>query len=905
LGRAVNDATVAWAATWAAVAVVAFALLLRASGQPESSVRNGYRWFGVAAVCIAVGAIVQQMFGGLAGGAQPLRLADLISLAALPALAIGLATLTSGLAPGERGADGSGHPATARGLLVDSCLLVSALFVLLLVTLFGPDYVPAEIGRAAFALALIRPVADLVALGMVLRFFVRSLRLTALPAGALIAIIVADSLAVADRVAGHVPGLGSQIAVTAALVLLALTPMPAATQASEEASSRGLAAMVSAPVTRFVRSDRSWSSPATVAALAATAIAAIAVTALAIAGRPLLARPLAAAGSIVVLLLVVRLAGLSRQASAVADAAQESDWMFRALADTTGDAVLICDLTGTVEYASHGVGEFGYAPVALAGHQLTSFIHPEDRLAAVRAALAGLRATSRPATFAGRVRGADGSWRHVESTLSRYGDADEPARLLITARDVSDRVALRRQLTQLTYHDGLTGLPNRAYIEERVRELGRGLDSAIGEHAGASGDGPVPDAADVAGVILVDFDGYAAVNGIAGHAGGDLILAQAGRRLRAAVPPTGTVARWGGDEFAILLSPEPAEPALALTGNEIIELAEHLAGLIASEPFSVADKEIALTASLGVALAPASRPGQMLGNAQTALAKAQEAGAGRVEIFAPAMHAETARRLELTAHLGRAIAEHALEIEYLPVADLASSQIRSVEAAARWSRDHEPVSPAEFLAVAEESGLIVQLGSWLLRRACRQVATWRALGTEIGLLVACTPRQASGPGFVSSVLSALDDAALPPDALTMLVSERMLTDSPPSVAADLAGLRGKGVRLALNCFGTGLVSLASLRNSAVDVVKIDASYVAGLDADPTLAALTRSIIQLGQDLGIEVIADGIERPEQRWRLASMGCPLGQGPGIAGPMAPTELEPVPTVQAGDTACSTAS
>jgi diguanylate cyclase (GGDEF)-like protein/PAS domain S-box-containing protein len=561
--------------------------------------------------------------------------------------------------------------------------------------------------------------------------------------------------------------------------------------------------------------------------------------------------------------------------------------MFRALADTTGDAVLICDLTGTVKYASQAVAEFGYAPAALAGQQLTNFVHPEDRLAAVRAALAGLRATRGPVTFAGRVRGADGSWRHVESTLARYGEADEPARLLITARDVSDRVALRRQLTQLTYHDGLTGLPNRAYIEERVRELGRGPDFAVGEGAEAPSAGPVPDAADVAGLILVDFDSYAAVNDIAGHAGGDLILAQAGRRLRAAVPPAATVARWGGDEFAILLSSEAAEPALALTGNEIIELAEHLADLIASEPFNVAEKEIALTASLGVALAPANRPGQILGNAQTALAKAQEAGVGRVEIFAPAMHAEAARRLELTADLGRAIVEHALEIEYLPVMDLASSQIRSVEATVRWSRDDEPVTPAEFLAVAEESGLIVQLGSWLLREACRQVATWRALGTEIGLLVACTPRQASGPGFVGSVLSALDDATLPPGA------------------ADLAGLRGKGVRLALNCFGTGLVSLASLRNSAVDVVKIDASYVAGLDADPTLAALTRSIIQLGQDLGIEVIADGIERPEQRWRLESMGCPLGQGPGVAGPMAPTELEPAAAVQAGDTACTTAS
>jgi diguanylate cyclase (GGDEF)-like protein/PAS domain S-box-containing protein len=924
LGRAVNGVTVAWAATWAALAVVAFARLLRASGQPEPSVKNGYRWFGVAAGCAAVGAIVQQMFGGLAGGAQPLRLADLISLAALPALAIGLATLTSGPARGEGGHDGSGQTGTdqtgtdqtgtgltgtdqtgtdqtgtdqtdtgetgtARGMLVDSCLLTSALFVLLLVTLFGPDYVPAEIGRAAFALALIRPVAEIVALGIVLRFVVRSFRLAALPVASLAAIIVADSLAVADRVAGNVPGLGSRVALAAALVLLAVAPMRARR-------------LVSAPAVRPSWSERSWSSPATVAALAATAAAAIAVTAFAIAGRPLLARPVAAAGSVVVLLLVVRLAGLTRQASAVADAAQESDWMFRALAGTTSDAVLICGLTGTVEYASHAVGEFGYTPEALTGRQLGDFVHPEDRSAAVRAALAGLGAAAGTATFAGRVRGADGSWRHVESTMSRYGEADEPARLLITARDVSDRVALRRQLTQLTYHDGLTGLPNRSYIEERVRELGSCLDTGSGEDACDSADVPMPDGAEVTGVILVDFDGYANVNDVAGHAGGDLILAQAGRRLRAAVPPTATVARWAGDEFAVLLSPEPPEMGVTATGQEVIELAEHLAGLIAGEPFTVADKEIALTASVGVAVAPAKRAGHVLANAQTALAKAQDAGVGRVEIFAPAMDAEAARRLELTADLGRAITEHALEIEYLPVMDLASSQIRSVEAAAVWSRDHEQVSPAEFLAVAEESGLIVQLGSWLLRRACRQVATWRERGMDIGLSMACTARQASGPGFVSSVLSALDDAALPPAALTLEVSERMLTDSPPSVAADLAGLRGKGIKLALDCFGTGLVSLASLRNSAVDVVKIDASYVAGLDADPTLAALTRSIIQLGQDLGIDVIADGIERPEQRWRLESMGCVLGQGPGVAGPMTPSELEPT-AVPAGDTACST--
>ena len=214
--------------------------------------------------------------------------------------------------------------------------------------------------------------------------------------------------------------------------------------------------------------------------------------------------------------------------------------------------MLICDLAGTIVYASQAVGEFGYAPDDLTGLRLTDVVHPEDRPAGIRAALAGLRATSGTASFAGRVRGADGSWRHVEATLSRYAEAGEPARLLITARDVSDRVALRRQLSQLTYHDGLTGLPNRAYIEERVRDLARARRRRVGRPgAGHQPTLTVPAAEARSAPSCVDFDGYAVVNEIAGHAAGDLVLAQAGRRLRAVVPPAATVARWGSDEFAI------------------------------------------------------------------------------------------------------------------------------------------------------------------------------------------------------------------------------------------------------------------------------------------------------------------------------------------------------------------
>lgn len=870
-------AMMAWSAVWLLGAGVACAGLLRSgSGQPEGSVKNGYRWLAVAAACLAVGAVIQQAFGGLAGGASPLRLADLIDLAALPAIVIGLGALTSRFAKGEHGRSAGGSRETA----LDSCLLVGALFMVLLVMLFGPDYVSADAGRAAFALALIRPLLDLIALGLVLRFCVRNVRLTLMPAVALLAVIISDSLAVGDRVADRLPGLGADVALTAALVLLALTPV----------SFAASGVMAASRMTKFARLGGSWSNPASVVALAAAATAAIVITGYAIGGGPILAVPLAAAGALVVLLLIIRLVGLTRQASAVAEAAQESGWMFRALADTASDAVLICNLAGTIEYASRAVAEFGYVRHQLTGMRLPEIVHPEDRPAGIKAAIAALRSTAGTATFAGRVRGADGSWRHVESTLSRYGLAGEPARLLITSRDVSDRIALRRQLTQLTFHDGLTGLPNRAYVEERVKDLASGPEPGQGgSPPGTDRFAGGTDGRSLVGAILVDFDGYAVVNEIAGRAGGDLVLAQAGRRLRAAVPPSATVARWGGDEFAVLLGPDVLD-------QDVIDLAERLAGLIAAEPFQVAAKQIALTVSIGIAVSSIGKAAQVLPNAQTALASAQDAGVGRVEIFAAAMRAKADRRLELAADLGRAIAEQRLHIEYLPIIELASSQIRGVEAVARWSREGEQVPPAEFLAAAEASGQIVQLGGWLLRRACFQVAAWRRAGLAIGLSLACTARQASEPGFVSAVLGALEEAALPPEFLTLQVAERVVTGSAPPVAADLAGLRGKGIRLALDSFGTGMMSLASLRRSAVDVIRIDRTCIAGLDNDPALEALTRTIIQLGHDLGIEVIADGIERPEQRWRLEAMGCVLGQGLALAPPMTSADHAPEPAGQA---------
>ncbi|HVB46464.1 MAG TPA: GGDEF domain-containing protein [Streptosporangiaceae bacterium] len=589
-----NAATLAWPAVWAALAATAAIRLLRRSRQPEPAARNGYRWLAVAAVCLGAGGVIQHLLGGLAGGAQPLRVADLLSLAALPAFVIGIATLTADSAAGERG--GPHRTAltwAATQAAADGSLIAASLFVVGLVTVFLPDYARAGIGVAAFALDLIRPVADLIALGILLPFSFRQLRLTLLPVLALLLAAVGDSLAVGARASGLTAGAGSHLALLGALGLLAVGA-PGADQ----------------------HADR-WARLARFAAPVTVAVGALTITGFAIFGQIVVTPVLAVAESLLVLLLAAMLTRFAVAAARAAESAHEAEAMFRALVAKTSDAVLRCDLDGMIGYASQAVSEFGYTPDQLVGKRLAELVHPEDRRAGIRAATIGLLGESGQARFTGRVRGSDGSWRDVEATLSRYHQPGQPQRLLVTCHDVSDLVALRRQLTQLTFHDGRTGLPNRFYLEDRVREFSQ----QPGSHPG------------MAAAILVGLDGYSAVNDMVGLAGADLLIAQAGRRLRAAVPPDATVARWGADEFAVLasgLAEDGSVPAVAVLA-EVMNLGERLAGEIAADPFSVAGKEISLTASVGVAVSAAGGADQILATAYLAMTRAKEAGGGQVE----------------------------------------------------------------------------------------------------------------------------------------------------------------------------------------------------------------------------------------------------------------------------------
>jgi len=469
----------------------------------------------------------------------------------------------------------------------------------------------------------------------------------------------------------------------------------------------------------------------------------------------------------------------------------------------------------------------------------------------------------------------------VEATVSRYAEPGRPDLLLVTVRDISDQVALQRQVTHLTFHDGTTGLPNRSFLEERAKDLLLDVhDPAESERI----------AAQRTGAIFVDLDGFTAINDSVGHGAGDLVLAQAGRRLRSLVPALDTVARWGGDEFAVLIEN-------ASSPQEIVDIAERLAAAIAAEPFQVAGRDVSITASVGVAFADPELAGHLLRNADLAMSRAKDAGGGRVEVFAAHMHADVIRRLELATDLRAAIEDGGLSIEYQPVVELSTSRVLSVEALVRWPRGGESMAPAEFLSVAEDSGLIVPLGSWVLGQACRQAARWRASGWQIGLAVNFSLRQVSAAGFAESVLTAIDDSGLPRSALTIEVAERVLIEVGESILDELAGLRQLGVRLAIDDFGTGYASLAYLRQLPVDIIKIDPSFVAGLGTDGTLAMLTRTIVQVGHDLGIEIVAEGIERPEQLELLRAMGCGLGQGYLVARPMAVDGIESLAVVGAG--------
>jgi diguanylate cyclase (GGDEF)-like protein len=944
------------------------------AGRHGAAVARGYRWLAGAALFWGLGLTMQLVLARSLGSSGALSLADVAPLLALGATAVGIMILTAPrLMAVDDDASRAHSPVSSGSVLAglaDGYVTAVSLLVIGWVVAFGTEYHNSTGGPGSFLLDLLHPLADLAVLGALLPVLTVAWRRTLLPYLSLLAATGADSLGVGARISGGHQGVLQQLAMIAAAILLGSAPwvktlaarvLPSAFREGAARDREGVRRPGSADVPVPLPS----AGAATIIAAIATGIAAFVVIVNGLASAPASGLALVIAGGAAVLVVTVRILMLVRENGVAVRMWRHSGAALRDLATRTSDMVIICDLDGTITYASPGreagpakgddvpaprKAGLSYAPEELTGRRLTEFVHPEDlpvARAAMRQALAlpddgdpvlvaadpvpgasaagdAARSTApmpalllspggapartpkvvsdalpsggrspggtsesdmppnvAPAAedytpsgrFYCRVRAVDGTWRHVECAVLPYGVPGEQLRMLVAARDISDEVALRQQVAHLTFHDGLTGLPNRAYFEDRAR-------AALGEAAQASGGA----GGTRTGVIFLDLDGFTGINDSVGHGAGDLVLAQAARRLRGVVPARDTVARWGGDEFAVLVENAAGE-------NEAADLAERLAQVIAGAPFKVAEREVSLTASVGVVVAgPGEETDLLLRNADVAMSQAKGGGRGRVEVYAEPMHAAVARRVELASDLKRAIDRDELRLLYQPVVELATSRMVGAEALVRWQRGDEEVQPREFLAVAEDSGLSGPLGEWVLREACEQGARWRAAGLDVTVAVNVSLRQLTAPRFPAELAAALDDSGLPPSALAIEVNERVLVKGAGQVTTRLAELREIGVRLAIDDFGTSYASLAYLRELPVDIIKIDPSFVAGLGNDPTLTLLTRTITSVGHDLGIQVVAEGIEHPRQLAELTDMGCAYGQGFLLARPM------PAPGVEA---------
>ena len=428
------------------------------------------------------------------------------------------------------------------------------------------------------------------------------------------------------------------------------------------------------------------------------------------------------------------------------------------------------------------------------------------------------------------------------------------------ARTVNDAV-------HEAHHDPLTRLPNRTLLLDR---LGVALERA--EAAGTQ-----------AAILFCDLDQFKTVNDSLGHVAGDELLVAVGRRLLACVRPGDTAARFGGDEFAVLIE-DIAEINIDKLAERILEALE--------KPFNVRGKEIFLSGSIGIAIG-SHREDDLLRDADLAMYRAKRSGAGRHETFAPHMHASIVERLELEAELKRAIIGNRLGTHYQPIVSLKTGRLAGVEALVRWEHPTRgTMPPGEFIPIAEETGAIVSLGRSVLYDACATVARWqreRPDEVPLSLSVNVSVLQLDQPSFLDDVRGAIKASGIQRETLTLELTETAFTRDPEVMAATLQDLNELGIEIAIDDFGTGFSSLQHLQHFPIDILKIPKPFIDSIGGVADDSSLTRAIIDISQSLGLTVVAEGIERPEQLERLLELDCRYGQGYLLGRPMPAEQLE----------------
>jgi diguanylate cyclase (GGDEF)-like protein/PAS domain S-box-containing protein len=561
----------------------------------------------------------------------------------------------------------------------------------------------------------------------------------------------------------------------------------------------------------------------------------------------------------------IRSVALAERAQVVA----ASERRFRALVNNGDDVIIVTDRNGVIEEMSDSVSHvLGVSAQGRVGRKVADLVHPDEKVAAEAEFARALSAGSAgPSEW--RCRDGAGAWRHIEVSWTNLLELPEVAAVVLNMRDVTERHRLETELRHRAFHDSLTGLANRALLRDRV------------DHAMARRD------TCAAALMVVDLDGFKHLNDSLGHLAGDHALAVVADRLRGVSRPGDTVARLGGDEFALLIEDPMSQDQIQALGDRLIEAV--------TQPFDWQNQSVVVGASVGVAfVAPGLHSADdLIRNADIGLYAAKAAGRGRVCAFDPSMFDSARTRYELECDLRNAVDNNELVLQYQPIVELDTSEPTGFEALVRWQHPTRGMlSPDEFIPIAEETGVIVPLGRWVLNRACRDLAEWTHAYPRAGRLyvsVNLSARQLEDPHIVTDVQAALSDTDLEPSRLVLEITETALMNDTQAALAQLNGLKALGICLSVDDFGTGYSSLSYLRQFPIDTVKIDKSFVDDISRGGDDATFVGAILRLSEALHLDTLAEGIETEDQANTLQQLGCHLGQGYHYARPLDPADVD----------------
>jgi diguanylate cyclase (GGDEF)-like protein/PAS domain S-box-containing protein len=577
------------------------------------------------------------------------------------------------------------------------------------------------------------------------------------------------------------------------------------------------------------------------------------------------------------LAFVIRLLGMkteerereAAERSRAETALRQSEERFRSLVQNSSDVITVVDDTGTITYVTPSIERvLGYRPDELVGTSGFGHIHPDDVAAAEATLTTLLEHDGDDCIIEVRGRHADGSWRWHEVVLRNLLTDPAVRGIVANHRDITDRKAYQERLAHQASHDALTGLANRGAFLER-------LDAALSR--ARRHDRRLA-------VLFVDLDGFKAVNDALGHDLGDLVLEVIARRLASCLRPEDTAARFAGDEFTVLLE-DLTDPGGATA------VADRITAEI-RRPILLTGRPMSITASVGAAYSTGEEEtaDELLRSADLAMYEAKRGGRDRLSVLGQAAVERVRRRGVVERELAGALDAAQLCLHYQPVVDLRTGSTVAVETLLRWSHPLlGQVMPAEFIPVAESTGAIVDIGRWVLLEACRTVQAWReeGLADRLGLSVNVSVAQLAHPAFIDDVAHILAVTNFPANELTLEITESMLIGDGDEALSELRALKRLGVRLALDDFGAGYSSLSYLGRLPLDAVKVDRSIVDQIDFRAEQAFLMRAVTGLARVLGVDVVAEGVERADQVSALRRARCPMAQGYHFSRPLTAAE------------------